>query len=238
MAKYSAGTREVAERHELLFVDMNRPLVDAIERLQKTDPKLARGMIPDRIHPGPQAGLLMAAHLLLAWNVPEGDLLVKVGAAEGEIAPIRVQRPLLLPYPLDIADPLTQKLVEQTPEMQLFANNALRAPGLPFGKARIEIDGQSFGEFSARELDRGIDLSAIDASLGQHAREIAKLVARRNELQFTQWRHVELAGSGKPLARNQSVEEELTSTEQRLSELGEKAAQPLPHEIEISGVGE
>ena len=61
VAKYSAGTREVAERHQLLFVDMNRPLVDATERLQKTDPKLARGMIPDRIHPGPQAGLLMAA---------------------------------------------------------------------------------------------------------------------------------------------------------------------------------
>ena len=102
---------------------------------------------------------------------------MKVGAAEGEIAPIRVQRPLLLPYPLDIADPLTQKLVEQTPEMQMFANNVLRAPDLPFGKAENRdrwsifwrVFGQRIGPWNRPVRDRRI--------AGAAPREIAKLVA-------------------------------------------------------------
>jgi lysophospholipase L1-like esterase len=235
VARYSAGTREVAERHQVLFVDMNRPLVDTLEQLQAADPQLARELIPDRIHPGRAAGLLMALHLLSAWNAPETVSLADVTGANAKGKVVRVEQALPLPFPIDRADPLTRILAEQSPYMQLFAGDLLRVAGLTFAKARVEIDGNPLGEFSADELNRGIDLMTVDPARRRRADEIAELVSLRNDLRFTCWRYPKLPG-GEASPGVEEAKKRLAAIEDRLAKLTQTVAESEPHAIVFVGV--
>ncbi|MGD9633738.1 MAG: SGNH/GDSL hydrolase family protein [Pirellulales bacterium] len=238
VARYAAGMRDVAERHKLAFVDMNQPLVDAIQEVQAADATLAREMIPDRIHPGPAAGLLMAAQLLDAWHAPQREHVTQVNAAGAESAVMKVRQALPLPYPVDRSDPLTKKLVELAPAMSVFAGDTLRVDWLKTPRGLVEIDGDRLGSFSRDELAAGIDLAPPGSPLAERAREIAELVDVHDRLQFARWRRVELANKEQKASDSRPLRDELTALENRLDELTNAAAGLTPHSIGITGVSE
>jgi hypothetical protein len=221
--------QDVAARNGLLFVDMNRPLVQALERLQAMDPEVAR----DRIHPGPAAGMLMAAELLSAWHAPEGSHTTHIDATGAAGRVLKVRQELPLPFPLDRNDRLVQKLLEISPDIEGFNGDGLRVTGLADAKIAVELDGERLGEFSSEELRDGINLSKFDTTLSRRAAQVAELVSLEDDLRFTRWRQVELAGGSKASPKAKQAAQELAAIEQRLAKLAEELSEPAPHTFEI-----
>jgi lysophospholipase L1-like esterase len=230
--RFSAAARKVAAKHDLLFVDMNDPLVQLLTQLNIKNPALARQLIPDRIHPSAAAGMVMAGRLLQAWNAPgaEHGICIDLKRVGG---PLRVRRELLLPYPFDRSDPLTKLIVESFPGMGLFRDNTLRIVALSSAQASVEIDGNNLGEFTAAQLAAGINL-ALDKQLTRQAEEVSKLMQLHDQADFVRWRDlgVSFVASSQPEATQAATQ--LAAMEQELSALADAAARPAEHTIEVS----
>ena len=234
VTRFSAATRETADRRGLVFVDMNEPLVQLLTHVQATNPELARQLIPDRIHPGSAAGLVMAARLLAAWNAPATGHSTHVDATGTAGGVCRVRQELPLPFSPDRNDPLTQLVAATSPDLKLFAGDTLRVTRLPFAKASLEIDGDEVGTFSAAQLAAGVELSALDTPLARRAAEVAKLIRLRNQLRFNRWRNLQVPFPDEPPPGVKQAAAELAAMEQELAALVETAASPAPHTIELS----
>ncbi len=233
VVRFSAATREIADRRGLVFVDMNEPLVRLLTQMQATNPQLARQLIPDRIHPGSAAGLVMAARLLAAWNAPAAGHTTRVDATGTAGGVCRVRQELPLPFPVDRHDELTKVCVESSPELQRWTRDELRVTHLPFGRASLQVDGREVGLFTAEQLAAGIELSGLDTPLASRAAEISTLVQLSNRLRFARWRKLRMPfPDGAPTAVQEAAEE-LASIEQELLALQQAAARPTPHVIEI-----
>jgi lysophospholipase L1-like esterase len=238
VSQYANALQKLAKRHHLLFVDMNGPLVAALNDLQAADPQLARQLIPDRIHPGPAAGMLMAARLIKAWHAPDSGrlmLLTCKGAPNGTVS---VEQTLSLPFPIDSSDPLIEKLVAISPELGVFDGNKLRVVDSPHERIRVEVDGVKVGVFSRSELEHGINLTPPTSTLGKRAADVVDLIALRNEIEFLNWRHLRVLHSDDMSAILKSASDELATAEQRLENIVAKAAEPTPHVIQVTGVAE
>jgi lysophospholipase L1-like esterase len=233
VARFSQATCKVAKRHDLLFVDMNEPLVALQERAQATNPELARQLIPDRIHPGSAAGLVMAARLLAAWKAPLGGHSIHVDATGAAGGVCRVRLELSLPFPIDRDDALTKLVLQSPPDVLLVARDTLRVTHLPFARASLQIDGGEAGDYSAEQLARGIDFSALDTPLARRAAEVAKLIRLRNRLQFSRWRDLQMPFPEGGPANVKKTAEELAAIERELVAIQQLAARPAPHSIEI-----
>src|SRR5262249_39524789 len=85
IVRFGQAVHELGEQRNLRVVDMNGPLVVVLEKVQSTAPPLAEKIIPDRIHPSPAGGLVMAAALLQAWNAPRLVSLTEIDAARGRV---------------------------------------------------------------------------------------------------------------------------------------------------------
>lgn len=232
VSQYSAAAREVADQHGLVFVDMNEPLVQLLKQLQATKPKLARELIADRIHPGPAAGLVMAARLLAAWNVPTSGHEIDIDgkAATGKL---HVRQSIPLPFPFDRNDRLTNLVRETSPDLQQLTDDTLRVTDLPFARASVAIDGEEVGVFSAERLAAGVNLAEFDSPLSRQGAEIAKLIDLRNRVHFTRWRNLEFSFAKDIPANVKQAATELAALEQDLAALEATAARPKTHTIEI-----
>jgi lysophospholipase L1-like esterase len=233
MVRFSAATREVAEKRHLLFVDMNAPLVQLLTQLHVTNPELARQLIADRIHPGSVAGLLMAARLLTAWNIPTSGRVTSVDATGMQDGLLQARQVLPLPFPIDRNDPLTKLVAATSPELKPFTDDTLRITDLPVAKATVEIDGDEIGVYSAEQLSAGLDLSALETPLVRRAAEVAKMIQLRDRLQFIQWRNLVAPFRDEPPPSVKQAVANLAATEQELAALEQAAARPALHTIEI-----
>lgn len=232
--QFSSAAREVAEKHHLLFVDMNRPLVQLLTQLQTDKPELARQLIPDRIHPGFVAGQLMAARLLAAWNVPVTGHVTSVDAASTADGLLRVRQTMPLPFRMDQNDPLTRLVAATSSDLKPFTQDTLRITNLPAANAKVEFDGEEIGEYSAEQLAAGIDLSAVETPLARRAAEVAKLIQLRDRLRFIEWRSLNVPFHDEPPPSVKQAAAELETTEQELAALEKASARPAPHTIEIT----
>ena len=206
---------------------MNEPLVQLLKQLQATNPELARQLIPDRIHPGPAAGLVMAARLLTAWNAPTAGHAIRhrrerygrrhVAGAAGIAAALSV-RPERCAHELVVAT---------SPDLKPFTDDTLRVTDLPFAKASVAIDGDEIGVFSAEQLAAG------DRSRG--ARHAARPPSRRSRQadsscaigsSFTRWRNLEVPFAKEPPPNVKQAATELAAIEQELAALEAAAARP------------
>lgn len=116
MLRYSQFVRKLGARDHLKVVDFNTPLVKLMEEMEKTNPDLAKKIIPGRVHPGASAELVMAQTLLKAWDAPatvsqvginastgaasasENAAVTNVSAAQGKISWTETDK--ALPYPI------------------------------------------------------------------------------------------------------------------------------------------
>jgi hypothetical protein len=60
--------RALGEEEKIKVADLNSAVVGPLTAVNAKDPSAAREFIPDRVHPGLAAGLLMAEALLKSWN--------------------------------------------------------------------------------------------------------------------------------------------------------------------------
>jgi len=80
LIRYGQYNRQLAKRDHLFLVDFNAPLVAVLKKAVKINLKLARMIIPGRIHPCAAGHLVMAQTLLKAWGAPAIVTSVRINA--------------------------------------------------------------------------------------------------------------------------------------------------------------
>ncbi len=85
LIRYGQYNQQLAKRDHLFLVDFNAPLVAVLKKAVKVNLKLARMIIPGRIHPSAAGHLVMAQTLLKAWGAPATVTSVGINAADKHV---------------------------------------------------------------------------------------------------------------------------------------------------------
>ncbi len=70
LVRYMQFVQRLARKDHVSFVDFNTPLVAVLKKVEHINPKLAKDVIPGRVHPSAAGQLVMAQALLKAWGAP------------------------------------------------------------------------------------------------------------------------------------------------------------------------
>ncbi|MGC8625607.1 MAG: SGNH/GDSL hydrolase family protein [Phycisphaerae bacterium] len=82
---YNRFVDHLAKLYHLLCVNFNKPLVKVLKLAWRINPKLARQIIPGRIHPSVAGQLVMAQALLKAWGAPPIVSTVTINGATASL---------------------------------------------------------------------------------------------------------------------------------------------------------
>ena len=85
LIRYMQFVHRLANRDHLSFVDFNTPLVAVLKKMEAINPKLAKDVIPGRVHPSAAGQLVMAEALLKAWGAPATVTTVSLNAGNRQI---------------------------------------------------------------------------------------------------------------------------------------------------------
>ena len=85
LIRYGQYNQQLAKRDHFFGVDFNAPLVAVLKKAVKINLKLARMIIPGRIHPSAAGHLVMAQTLLKAWGAPSTITSVRINAEDKQV---------------------------------------------------------------------------------------------------------------------------------------------------------
>ncbi len=195
LAYYGAWLREVATEQGLGFVDLWGPLNGIAIEKRKTDPNFT--LIPDSVHPGPAAQVVMAAAFVrdlgLSRQLSSISVILnsnddqQVHATGGKLTELLWGNDRLefvwhaegLPWVLPQDAQAGAKLSELG---HLLSSESLEVHGLRPGKYTLAIDGKEVGTYSHIQLERGIELQEnANTPQYQQALSVAHLNRQRNE---------------------------------------------------------
>jgi lysophospholipase L1-like esterase len=251
LKRYSDFLAELAAAQKLDVANLNGPLVDALAKANGLDATSAAKLIPDRIHPGDQAALVMAQALLKSWHAPAVVTEVELDAGRRN-DPVQTnthvsdlmfgktvswtQLDNALPMPLDRSDVLVALVLKSCDFVDTLNREPLRVKGLARGNYRLEIDGDSAGTFSSDQLATGINLADLATPMTRQAAAVHKLTQAHLNIHNTRWRQLQV-----PLQTNESPEllnslKALDELETRLVHDQRAAAQPRPHRFQLTAV--
>ncbi len=196
LSSCAAFVRDFAASRNLGLVDFHAPMT----RLFKEHAQDFH-FCADRVHPGFEGHLVMAALVLDAMHVSPVVASVCIDAAKGEVARLGCGQtmnvgvtalragtngvtftyaPKALPFPnlpeyvkADEFYPLTRRLNQET----------IAVSGLRPGKYVMAFDGRKIGTFAANELEKGVNVALLDTPNQRRAMEI---VAPMRRLQSSQ----------------------------------------------------
>jgi hypothetical protein len=209
MAHFADLDRALAQKVGGTFINLNPPVVAALEKAQAIDPLMAKTLLPDRVHPDPLAHWVMAETLLKGWNAPAlvssvsmdggtGKLLDAQNATVSEVQQgadgLRwTETEDGLPLAFTKANE-TQALLLQISDIQQELNQEpLRVIGLADGRYKLTIDGSLVGTFSALELTKGVNLADYATPMWRQAQEVSWMVRDRDEAHYI---HLRMAVRG------------------------------------------
>ena len=219
MRHFAELDRDLARKIGGTFADLNPGVVAALQKAEALDLRLARHLLPDRVHPEVVAHWVMAESLLKAWNAPALVSSVTVDAADAKVVETenalveKVEREKdavrwtetegALPLPLIADNEVYADLLQLTDIEQQLNQEPLRVTGLEAGQWKLTIDGGEAGIFEAQELARGINLAELQTPMRQQAQRVGWLIRDRQMAQFIrmrmQFRKLDLGGQeGKP----------------------------------------
>ena len=89
MQHFAEIDQSLADKYSAAFVNLNPPVVTAIQKADDMDPKLAVLLLPDRVHPDPLAHWVMAEALLKGWHAPSLVSDVTLDARAGTVTEAR-----------------------------------------------------------------------------------------------------------------------------------------------------
>ena len=204
MQHFSALDQDMARARGATYVDLNAPVVDALRRAYAADPLVARGLIPDRVHPEPIIHWVMAAALLKGWNAPAQVSAVTIDARTMRVAaasnatvdsPKAKDRGLewnalenALPLPFDRGNETFARLMAISDIQQALNDEHLTVTGLKPGHYALAIDGKSVGTFSDTDLAAGINLADYHTPMRDQAQSAQWLVRDRVQAHFVRMR--------------------------------------------------
>ena len=161
--------RRLAAERGAGLIEFHRPLTDILRK--HTDRRFCGR---DRVHPGSEGHLLMAA---IAWDEmgyagPLAEMRVK---ANGPRVSFRYE-PKALPFPTSAAYACDDEIYPLT---EKFNREIFAVDGLPEGAYVLKADGAKLGQYTSAELARGVNIALLDTPSQRKAQEVEKLA---NEL--------------------------------------------------------
>ena len=196
--------QELARKFNAGFVNFNPPVVAALEKAQALDPRVAKLLLPDRIHPDVLAHWVMAEALLKGWNAPALVSSVTLDAQAGAVVDAQnasveyvehvkgslrwTETDKSLPLPLIRDNAIYGLLLDLTDIQQQLNQEPLRVTGLEAGQYKLAIDEGAIGTFSAEELAKGINLADYATPMRAQAQRVGWLVRDREMAHFIHMR--------------------------------------------------
>lgn len=236
----------VAHDCHCAVIDLHGPMLRINQDHQRTNPKFTL-VGSDRIHPGAPGHLVMACLFLEAQGAPKivSDLsldaaVVRVihessGHAEflaksGDTLAFTWSENAL-PFPID---PLAAEAREWVPITAALNQETLRVHGLREGIYSLSIDGINIRQYSARELDGGINLAEEQmCPQYQQAMIVEGLLSRRTKLYAEELRDIALfEHQAEPAVHHPSSLDEMQPyLRRRLDEFQEKPPLPFTRQV-------
>lgn len=215
MQRYAELDQMLAQKFKATFVNLNPPVVDALQRAQTADPNVAKLLLPDRVHPDPVAHWVMAAALLEGWKAPalvssvtiDGKTGKVLDAQNASVGAVQREKGVMewgelenaLPLPLTRSNASQALLFEYTDIEKRLDQEPLRVTGLAPGNYVLGIDDETVGTFSAAELENGINLANYPTPMFHQAQRVSWLVRDRDEAHYIHLRmRVRNADTGSP----------------------------------------
>jgi len=239
----------LGEREKAMVVDLNGAVVGSLTAVNVKDSSAAQDFIPDRVHPGPAASLLMAEALLKSWHAPaivtEAEIdaesltvnrtirtqvhsIVRTGGALSW-----TQNDAALPFPVDWQNSAVSVAAYSSDFIPAIDDQPLRVKNLKPGDYTLRIDGQEIITFPADQFARGINLSALSTPMLKQAFEVLKLTNQHIDLHVSRWRLVRIPLAQYKLAHYNAATTALDALELEVIARQHAAAQPKPHFYEI-----
>ncbi len=250
MRHFAELDKGLAEKHGAAFADFNPLVVAAIEKAQAMDPRIAKLLVPDRVHPDPLAHWIMAESLLKAWHAPALVSAVTIDAAAGKVVdaqnttvePIAKDSDGLhwtetdngLPLPL-VGSNATQALLMQLTDIQEALNQEpLRVTGLAAGQYKLSIDDAVIGMFSANALAAGINLADYPTPMLRQAQRVGWMVRDRDEAHYI---HLRMRIRNADTGAQSGGTDKMQAFENSLEDSIYEAAVPKPHVFTLTLLG-
>jgi beta-1,2-mannosidase len=250
MQHFAEIDKNLAETHHAAFADFNPAVVAALQKAQSQDPRVAKLLIPDRVHPDPLVHWIMAESLLKAWHAPALVSAVtidaaglKVTAAENTaVEPPARQADTLswtqtdngLPLPL-LKNNETQALLIQLTDIQEALNQQpLRVMGLASGEYKLAIDDSVIGTFAASTLAQGINLADYPTPMLHQAQRVSWMVRDRDEAHYI---HMRMRIRNADTGAQSGEGDKLQAFENSLEDSIYEAAVPKPHTFTLTLLG-
>jgi predicted GH43/DUF377 family glycosyl hydrolase/lysophospholipase L1-like esterase len=209
MAHFADLDRALAQKFDGTFINLNPPVVAALQKAQAIDPLMAKLLLPDRVHPDPLAHWVMAEALLKGWNAPalvssvtiDGRAAKLVDAQNAIVSDVQQSADGLRWTETDNGLPLafskaneTQALLLQISDIQQELNQEpLRVTGLDAPRYKLTIDDRLVGIFSALELTNGVNLADYATPMSGQSQELSWMVRDRDEAHYI---HLRMAVRG------------------------------------------
>ncbi len=249
LTRFGQFISALGEREKAMVVDLNSAVVESLTAVNAKDPSAALDFIPDRVHPGPAASLLMAEALLKSWNAPAIVTEVEIDS-ESETATRTVrtqvhsilrtggtlswtQNDEALPFPVDWQDSTVSVAAYSSDFIPAIDDQPLRVRNLKPGDYTLRIDGQEITTYPADQFDRGINLSALTTPMLKQAVEVLKLTNQHIGLHLSRWRVVQVPLAQYGLPHRNAAIADLDALEREVIARQRATAQPRPHFYEI-----
>jgi predicted GH43/DUF377 family glycosyl hydrolase/lysophospholipase L1-like esterase len=242
--------QDLAQKHHAAFADFNPAVVAALDKAQHMDPRVAKLLIPDRVHPDPLAHWIMAESLLKAWHAPAlvSSVTIDAGAMKvtdaqnTTVEPVTKEGDTLrwtqtdngLPLPFVKSNANQALLLELTDIQEALNQQPLRVTGLAAGQYKLTIDDSIIGTFAASTLAQGINLADFANPMLRQAQRVGWMVRDRDEAHYIHMRmRVRNADTGAQSGKGDKLQAFENSLEDSIYE----AAVPKPHVFTLTLLG-
>jgi predicted GH43/DUF377 family glycosyl hydrolase len=250
MQHFANIDKDLAQKYGAAFVNFNPPVVAAVEKAQAMDPRMAKLLLPDRVHPDPLAHWVMAEALLKGWHAPALVSSVTIDAAAGKVvdAENATVEPVAkdgdtfrwtetengLPLPI-LRSNATQALLMQLTDIQKALNQEpLRVTGLAPGQYKLSIDDDVIGTFAASALAAGINLADYPTPMLHQAQRVSWMVRDRDEAHYI---HLRMRIRNADTGAQSGEGDKLQAFENSLEDSIYEAAVPKPHVFAVTLLG-
>jgi lysophospholipase L1-like esterase len=190
----------LAQKNGATFTNLNPAVVAALAKAELVDPRVAKLLLPDRVHPDPLAHWVMAETLLKGWRAPKIVSSVTLDARTGRVAESKnasvdhVERTNgalrwtelddALPLPFSRDNAAQALLLELTDIEEQLNQEPLSVTDLLPGRYTLEIDNDRIGSFTAEELAGGINLADYPTPMFHQAQRVSWLVRDRDQAHY------------------------------------------------------
>ena len=249
LTRFGQFISALGQREKAMVVDLNGAVVGPLTAVNAKDPSAALNFIPDRVHPGPAASLLMAEALLKSWNAPAIVTEAEIDAESQTVSrTVRTQVHSILrtgstlswtqdaaalPFPIDWRDSAVSVAAYTSDFIPAIDDQPLRVKNLKPGEYTLRIDGREIVTYPADQFARGINLSALNTPMLEQAAEVLKLTNQHIDLHVSRWRLVQVPLAQYELFRYNAAIAELDALEREVIARQHATAQPKRHFYEI-----